>query len=59
MGPVEALKMAVRLETEAKDLYKKMSQEHPELSETFSFLITEEEKHRLLLEKKIQEMTKY
>ena len=59
MGPVEALEKALALENEAIKLYQKMSLQFPELRETFDFLINEEYKHKNLLEKKIQESTKY
>jgi len=59
MIPVEALKLALAEELKAISLYTKLSSEHPSLKETFAFLVTEEFKHKQLLEKKIQEMTKY
>jgi rubrerythrin len=58
MGPVEALKLALSKEEEAITIYKKFSMDFSALKETFSFLINEEEKHKLLLEKKIAEATK-
>jgi rubrerythrin len=58
MVPVEALKIALREEVKAIALYRKMEKEHPSLQETFSFLITEEEKHQKLLAQKIEELTR-
>lgn len=59
MGPVEALQKALSLEEEAIRLYQKLSLDHADLKELFDFLINEEFKHRQLLEKKIQQVTKY
>ncbi|MDP3732334.1 MAG: ferritin family protein [Candidatus Omnitrophota bacterium] len=59
MGPVEALKLALSKELEAIKLYNNLNLEHPTLRETFLFLVNEEEKHKHLIEKKIQEITKY
>lgn len=57
MGPVEALKIALSKEIEALELYKKFSIEHTEASDVFLFLIGEESKHKLLIEKRIAELT--
>ena len=57
MGPVEALEFAVNKEAEAVELYRKFYIAHPQLKDTFSFLINEEEKHKKLLERKIRELT--
>jgi len=59
MGPVDALKLALSKEAAAIKLYNKLYLDYPELKELFLFLINEEEKHRLLIEKKIREITKY
>ena len=58
MIPVEALKIALSKEIEAIQLYQNFYKEHPQLQETLMFLITEEEKHKQLLEKKIYELTR-
>lgn len=59
MGPVDALKFALTKELGSLELYKKLNTEHPSLKDIFLFLINEEEKHKQLIEKKIQELTKY
>lgn len=59
MGPVEALKMALGEEVKAIKLYENFSLEHKELKDTFVFLVNEEQKHKLLLEKRIAELTRY
>lgn len=59
MGPVEALKYALSRELESITVYAKLGIDHRELKDTFDFLITEEEKHKQLLEKKIEQLTKY
>ncbi|MCX5696911.1 MAG: hypothetical protein NTU54_02890 [Candidatus Omnitrophica bacterium] len=58
MGPIEALKLALSKEIEAMDLYRKFSLDYPVAQETFLFLLGEETKHKILLEKKIVELTK-
>jgi rubrerythrin len=59
MGPVEALEIALQKEIEALELYKKMAIEHSTARDVFSFLVNEEQKHKKLIEKKIQELNKY
>lgn len=59
MSPVEALQLAVTKEVEARELYEQISLEHPSLKDVFEFLVNEEMKHKVLLEKKIQELTRY
>jgi rubrerythrin len=57
LGPVEALKLALNLELEAAAFYKSHAQEGSVARDIFEFLANEEEKHRRLIEKKIQELT--
>ncbi len=59
MTPVEALKLALSKEIEAVELYQKFSNEHKVASDVFTFLVNEEQKHKQLLEKKIQELMGY
>ena len=57
MGPVEALKVALGKEIEALELYQKFSNEFPAAKDIFLFLIGEESKHKVMIEKKIVELT--
>ena len=59
MGPVEALKLALTKEVEAEEMYKNFASDHPVAKETFLFLAAEENKHKILIEKKIAELTAY
>lgn len=59
MGPIEALELAKSKEIEAAHLYAKFSIEFPTAKEIFLFLKDEEEKHRLLIQEKIEELTRY
>lgn len=58
MTPVEALEMALSKEGETLALYQKFAYEHPAVKEMFLFLAGEESKHKLLIEKKIVEITR-
>jgi len=58
MGPVDALKLALSKEMESIKLYNTLNLEHPALGELLLLLINEEEKHKLLIEKKIGEITR-
>ena len=58
MGPIEALKVALKLETEAAEFYTRHAVKGSIAEETFQFLVNEEVKHRLLIEKKIAELTR-
>jgi len=58
MGPVDALKLALAKEMDSIKLYNKLNLEHPALKELLLFLVNEEEKHKLLIEKKISEITR-
>jgi rubrerythrin len=56
MVQIEALKLALSKEKEAVEVYKKLLIQHPVLKDLFYFLINEEEKHVLMIEKKISEL---
>lgn len=57
MIDVEALKFALTQETAAIKIYQEMLINHPALVELLSFLVTEEQKHKVLIEKKIMELS--
>ena len=59
MTNVEALKLALSKEDGAIELYQKLASDHPQIKDIFFMLLTEEQKHKKLLEKKITEMTRY
>jgi len=59
MIDIEVLKIALSREKSSIETYQKMLVDHPGLKELLSFLITEEQKHKILIEKKIGEMTPY
>lgn len=59
MIDIEVLKLALSKEENAIETYQKMLAEHPMLKELLSTLITEEQKHKILIENKIKELTKY
>ncbi|MDD5408642.1 MAG: ferritin family protein [Candidatus Omnitrophica bacterium] len=58
MIDVEVLKIALSKEVDAIETYQEMLSRHPNLAELLSFLITEEQKHRALIEQKIIELTR-
>jgi len=58
IGPIEALKIAMRLEVEAAEFYKMHAAKPSAAQEIFQFLVNEEVKHQQLIEKKIAELTK-
>lgn len=58
MTTVEALRLALEQEIKAIEIYSKLALEHQAVKETMDFLITEEQKHKKLLEKKIVEATR-
>ena len=58
MGPIEALELAKSKEAQAISMYERFSQEYKAAKDIFLFLKGEEEKHKLLIEKKIFELTK-
>lgn len=57
MIEVEALKLAQAKEVEAIKTYQEMLIRYPALVELLSFLITEEQKHKALIEKKIADLS--
>lgn len=59
MIDIEALKIALSRENNSIQTYQKMLADHPGLKELLSFLLTEEQKHKTLIEKKIRELTQY
>lgn len=59
MIDLEALKIALSRENDSIAIYQRMLADHPSLKELLSFLLTEEEKHKVLVEKKIRELTQY
>jgi rubrerythrin len=58
MIEIEALQLALSRERQSIKTYEKLLVEHPRLKELFSFLITEEQKHAAMIEKKIVELTR-
>ena len=56
MTPIEALDLALSKEEQSIKLYSKLSIEHLAIKELLDFLANEEEKHKLLIEKKIAEL---
>ncbi len=56
MGPVEALELAKKREMQSIELYRKFILEFPVARDVFEFLLSEEEKHKQLIEKKILEL---
>lgn len=58
MTPVEALELALSKEIEAIELYQKFAVKHKVAREVFEFLTNEEQRHKQLLQKKIQELTR-
>jgi len=58
MIEVDVLKIALSKESDAIKTYQEMLSQHPKLTELFSILITEEQKHKLLIERKIVELTR-
>jgi rubrerythrin len=58
MDYLEALKMALVKEKESVEIYKQFSIKHTAMRELFEFLMTEEQKHVKLIEKKIFELYK-
>lgn len=54
----EALEIALGKEKAAVEIYRKFSIEHPVMRDLFEFLMNEEEKHVILIEKKIAGLNK-
>jgi rubrerythrin len=59
MIDIEVLRLASSKEEEAIKTYKDLLKGHPNLKELLYFLIGEEQKHKILIENKIAELTKY
>ncbi|PIQ88133.1 MAG: hypothetical protein COV73_00450 [Candidatus Omnitrophica bacterium CG11_big_fil_rev_8_21_14_0_20_43_6] len=57
MTEIEALKLALTKEETAIKTYQEMLVNHPSLGELLSFLVTEEQKHKKLIEKKIVDLS--
>jgi len=58
MIEIEALKLALSKEKSSVETYKKLLTKHTELKDLFYFLLNEEEKHVVMIEKKIAELYK-
>ncbi len=58
MGPVEALKLALRKEIDAVALYERLSLETDLSKNTFLYLMAQEQKHKKFIEDKIVELTR-
>jgi len=56
MDPIEALELALSKEEEAIALYQKFCGEFTVSKDIFLFLANEEQKHKILIEKKIAEL---
>ena len=59
MTPVGALKLALKKEVASIDLYKKLIKEHKNLEWLLASLLTEEFKHKKLIEGEILKLTRY
>lgn len=59
MTSVEALKLALSKEEQSIKLYQKLANEHREIEGLLSYLVNEEQKHKIMIEKKIEEVTRY
>jgi len=59
MTPVEILRIALKNETDMMEFYQKMGVEHPIIADICQELKNEEYKHKMLIENKIAELTKY
>jgi len=59
MIDIDVLRIALSKEQDAIATYQEMLAQHPNLKELLSLLITEEQKHKMLIEKKIKELTRY
>ncbi len=57
MIDIEVLRIALTKETDAISMYQEMLSQHPNLTELLSLLVTEEQKHKIMIEKKIAELT--
>jgi rubrerythrin len=59
MTDVEMLRLASGEEDKAIKLYQGMLTDHPHLKDILLILITEEQKHKKLIEKKISELIRF
>lgn len=59
MIDIDVLKIALSKEEKAIETYQEMLAEHPNLKDLLSLLVTEEQKHKILIENKIRELTKF
>lgn len=57
MIDLEALQLALSKENDAIEAYQELLGNHPNLKDLLYFLITEEQKHKKLIEQKIAELT--
>lgn len=58
MIEVEALKLALAKEQNSVAAYQELLAKNPALKDLFYFLLTEEQKHVVIIEKKISELYK-
>jgi rubrerythrin len=58
MIDIEVLNLALSKEKDAIETYQEMLASHPNLTDLLSLLVTEEQKHKTLIEKKIAELTR-
>lgn len=57
MTPVEALQLALTKEQSAIVFYERLAMRYSGIKDLLSFLLTEEQKHKQMIEKKIAELT--
>ena len=58
MTSAEVLELALSKEKEAIKFYQKLLAEHPGLKDILYYLSNEEQKHKILLEKKIYKLSR-
>jgi rubrerythrin len=58
MTELEALKLALSKEKGAAEAHKELLAKHPALKDLFYLLLNEEQKHVVIIEKKIAELYK-
>ncbi len=56
MIDIEVLQLALSKEEEAIQLYQKMIQTNPAIKDLLYELVTEEQKHKILLQKRISDL---
>lgn len=56
MIDIEVLRLALSMEEDAIRIYQKLLVQHPSLKDLLYLLVTEEQKHKNLIEKKIAEL---